>query len=258
MSDPGGSTRPVPVAEAVALEKHYPFSGETRIALAGVSLAILPGRFVSVMGPSGSGKSTLLHLMAGLDRPTAGVVMLDGRRLDTMAEGARILLRRQLIGVIFQSYNLVPVLSVAENVALPLLIAGQRGADVATAVADALALTGLDSRGHQLPAELSGGEQQRTAIARAIVTRPRLLLADEPTGNLDSATGSRVLKILLDLQQELGHSVLLVTHDPKVAACGDEVVHLRDGIVTGHLDLRRGRPRRPVDRIIAWLTEGEV
>jgi len=244
-----------PAVRAVELVKNYASGARVRQALAGVSLEVPTGRFLSIMGPSGSGKSTLLHMLAGLDRPNSGAVYVAGQRLDTMAEKERAAMRRRVIGIVFQSYNLVPVLTVAENVGLPLLIDGQRGPKVNQRVDELLELCGIADRARQLPSELSGGEQQRTAIARALVANPSLVLADEPTGNLDSATGAEVLKVLVEAQRSMGHTVVLVTHDPKVAATGDSVLNLRDGAVAGRLDLRGGRVRRPVDRIVTWLAE---
>ena len=244
-----------PALRAVDLIKTYSSGPQARQALAGVSLTVTRGQFLSVMGPSGSGKSTLLHMLAGLDRPDSGEVYVAGQRLDTMTEKDRATMRRREIGVVFQSYNLVPVLTVAENVGLPLQIDGQSGRRVGHRVDELLERCGISDRAGQLPSELSGGEQQRCAIARALVADPSLVLADEPTGNLDSATGAEVLKVLVEAQRALGHTVVLVTHDPKVAATGDAVLNLRDGQVAGRLDLRAGRARRPVDRIVSWLAE---
>ena len=244
-----------PVVVTVDLEKRY--GADVRPALAGVSLAVGRGRFLSIMGPSGSGKSTLLHLIGGLDRPSGGQVILEGQRLDTLKDSELTEVRRRVVGVVFQAYNLVPVLTAAENVALPLMIGGRRGPKVDAAVREALEVCGLAEKAGRLPSQMSGGEQQRTAIARALVGRPRVLLADEPTGNLDSATGQSVLRMMREAQKELDCTVVMVTHDPKVAATGDEVLNLRDGQVAGRLDLRRGRARRPVDRIVSWLADGE-
>ena len=246
---------PEEAIRAEELVKTYTSGAQVRRALGGVSLEVPRGRFLSIMGPSGSGKSTLLHMLAGLDRPDSGAVYVEGRRLDTLEEKERATMRRRVMGIVFQSYNLVPVLTVAENVGLPLQIDRRSGAIVHRRVAELLELCGLSDRARQLPSELSGGEQQRTAIARALVANPSVVLADEPTGNLDSATGADVLKILVEAQRELGHTVVLVTHDPKVAATGDSVLNLRDGMVAGQLDLRGGRVRRPVERIVTWLAE---
>jgi putative ABC transport system ATP-binding protein len=223
-------------------------------ALDGVTLHVDAGRFVSIMGPSGSGKSTLLHLLGGLDRPTSGEVRIAGRALGGLSDQELTIVRRRTIGFVFQSFNLVPVLTAEENIALPLVLDGRKDGAARTRVDEAIATVGLDHCRDRFPNQLSGGEQQRAAIARAIVTDPPLLLADEPTGNLDSATGAAVLHVLRALQREQGRTVLVVTHDPRVAAAGDEVVELRDGRIGGHLDLSAGeRGRRPADRIVTWL-----
>ena len=193
----------------------------------GVDLAIEPGEFVAVLGPSGSGKSTLLGLMAGLDRPTSGEVWLRDQPLHTLDEDALARLRRRSVGFVFQSFQLLPQLTARENVMLPLELIG---ATSAGAEADALLeAVGLAERGHHYPSQLSGGEQQRTAVARAFAARPELLLADEPTGNLDSATGARVLEVLSRLQQERGTTMVLVTHDAAIAQRAGRHLYLRDG-----------------------------
>jgi len=192
-----------------------------------VDLSIQPGEFVAVIGPSGSGKSTLLGLMAGLDRPSAGQVLLDGRPIQDRSEDELARLRRRDIGFVFQSFQLLANLTARENVLLPIELCGiaEGGAR-----ADALLReVGLAERGHHYPAQLSGGEQQRVALARAFAARPRILLADEPTGNLDGATGEVILGILERLRRDEGSTLVLVTHDPAVARRADRLVHLRDG-----------------------------
>jgi putative ABC transport system ATP-binding protein len=192
-----------------------------------VELAVAAGELVAILGPSGSGKSTLLALMAGLDRPTEGSVELDGRRIDQLSEDALALLRRRNVGFVFQSFQLLGHLTARENVALPLELLGQRDA---RAQAEALlARVGLAERGHHYPVQLSGGEQQRVALARGFAARPSLLLADEPTGNLDRDTGQRVLQIFRELHDHGETSSVLVTHDPEVAALADRRVYLRGG-----------------------------
>jgi putative ABC transport system ATP-binding protein len=182
---------------------------------------------VAVLGPSGSGKSTLLGLMAGLDRPTSGEVLLDGRAIQDLSEDALALLRRRSVGFVFQSFELLENLTARENVLVPLELLGVAGA---VPRADRLlAAVGLGERGHHYPAQLSGGEQQRVALARAFAAEPALLLADEPTGNLDGATGALVLDTLARLRRDHGTTMVLVTHDPAVAALADRRVHLRDG-----------------------------
>ncbi|MBI3448938.1 MAG: ABC transporter ATP-binding protein [Acidobacteria bacterium] len=200
-------------------------------ALDSVDLTIPTGAMLAVMGPSGSGKSTLLNLLGGLDRPTSGQVLLDGVDLAALDEEARTRVRRDRIGIVFQFFNLLPSLSAAENVALPLLLAGSTRAQAEARGRDALALVGLALRDDHLPDALSGGEKQRVAIARAVVTRPSLLLADEPTGNLDSATGEEILTVIRKIHREMGTTVVVVTHDDRIAAHCDGVIRLRDGRV---------------------------
>lgn len=203
-------------------------SGERLLTvLQGVSFRVAPGAFVAVTGPSGSGKSTLLGLLAGLDRPTAGSVLLDGFPLADLSEDERAKLRRDRIGFIFQSFQLIPTLTAQENVQVPLELAGEGGAE--GRARELLGRVGLGGREHHYPAQLSGGEQQRVAIARAFVHSPRVLFADEPTGNLDSATGGRILELLLELNRERGTTVVLVTHDPELAAHAGRVLRLADG-----------------------------
>ncbi len=194
-----------------------------------IDLAVNPGEFVAILGPSGSGKSTLLGLMAGLDRPTEGQVLVEGKPIQDLSEDALALLRRSAIGFVFQSFQLLDNLTARENILLPLELRDDPDAE---ARADALlAQVGLSERGHHYPAQLSGGEQQRVAVARAFAPRPRILLADEPTGNLDTATGAVVLGLLSRLRPEAGATLVLVTHDPSVAALADRSVHLLDGRV---------------------------
>jgi putative ABC transport system ATP-binding protein len=224
-----GDTERVPVLEAVALARAYRMGGVTVEALAGVDLAVGRGEFVAVMGPSGSGKSTLLHLLGTLDRPTGGSVRLAGEALEVLDDDALTRVRRRRIGFIFQFFNLVPTLSAEENVALPLVIDGRPAEELAAPVADLLGLVGLTARRHHRPDQLSGGEQQRVAIARAFVTRPEVVLADEPTGNLDSRSGREVLSLLRRGADERGQTLVMVTHDPAAAAWTDRVLFLRDG-----------------------------
>jgi len=202
-------------------------SGDVQ-AVAGVSLAIAPGEFVAVTGPSGSGKSTLLHLMGGLDAPTAGTVRIDGVVLAALSDDALTVFRRRKVGFVFQAFNLLPTHSVEENVALPLELDAQPTREVRARVERALDLVGLTPRRRHRPDELSGGEMQRAAIARALVVEPVVLLADEPTGNLDSETGAHVLDALAAVNQR-GCTVVLVTHEAAAAARAHRVVRLRDG-----------------------------
>ena len=203
-------------------------SGERELVIVDhVDLVVAPGEFVAVLGPSGSGKSTLLGLAAGLDRPSAGEVRLDGRPIQDLSEDELSRLRRGRIGFVFQSYQLLGNLTALENVLLPLELAGF--ADAARRGRELLDAVGLAERGHHYPSQLSGGEQQRVALARAFAVEPSLLLADEPTGNLDGATGALVLDLLARLRREHGTTLVLVTHDPEVGARADRRIHLRDG-----------------------------
>jgi putative ABC transport system ATP-binding protein len=196
-------------------------------ALRGVSVAFDPGSFTAIMGPSGSGKSTLMHILAGLDRPTGGWVEIDGTRLDRLSDRALTLLRRRRIGFIFQSYNLLPVLTAEENIALPLRIGGDEP-DRAWLETLIEAVRLGDRRTHR-PAELSGGQQQRVAVARALISRPAVVFADEPTGNLDSVAGREVLDLLRQAVDEYGQTIVMVTHDAAAAAVADRVLFLEDG-----------------------------
>jgi putative ABC transport system ATP-binding protein len=223
------SAMTTPRIELRRLTRRLPSGDRTLTILDGVDLAIPPGEFAAVLGPSGSGKSTLLALMAGLDRPTSGEVLIDGAPIQAMTEDQLALLRRRKLGFVFQTFQLLGNLTARENVLLPLELAGRH--DPGARAAELLASVGLADRGHHYPSQLSGGEQQRVALARAFAAQPPILLADEPTGNLDSATGKRVLEILLDLKRRQGTTLVLVTHDPAVAALADRLVHLRDGRV---------------------------
>jgi ABC-type lipoprotein export system ATPase subunit len=200
-------------------------------ALRGVSLEVFPGEFVVVTGPSGSGKSTLLHVMAGLDRPSEGEVMLEGRPLSTMPDAELTLFRRRRLGFIFQFFHLLPTLSAADNVGLPLLLDGKPPTAAREVALERLESLGLAERADHRPRELSGGEQQRVAIARALVTQPAVLLADEPTGNLDSASGADVYRILRELPDRFGTAIVMVTHDESARSLGDRNLHLKDGML---------------------------
>lgn len=207
-------------------------AGEAAVhALAGVDLALLARSFTAVMGPSGSGKSTFLSAVAGLERPTEGRVLVDGQDLTDLDDGARTRFRRERIGFVFQAFHLMPYLSAEQNVGLPVRLAGRR--PDRSRVRDLLDRVGLADRAGHLPAELSGGQQQRVALARALVTDPALVLADEPTGALDSATAHEVLALLRGCVDDLGRTVVMVTHDPVAAAYADTVVFLVDGRLAG-------------------------
>ena len=200
-------------------------------ALAGVSLDVAAGEFLSIMGPSGSGKSTLLHLIGGLDQASAGEIRIDGRELSRMTDDEITMFRRRKIGIVFQFFNLLPAHSAEENVALPLLLDHRRPRDVRPRVEAALAQVGLLHRRRHRPDELSGGEMQRVAIARALVIDPAVILADEPTGNLDTRTGEEILGLLREANQARRATILLVTHEARAAACGSRIVTLKDGVV---------------------------
>jgi ABC-type lipoprotein export system ATPase subunit len=210
------------------VSKNYRRGDELVAALVDVSFSVAAGEVVALVGPSGCGKSTTLNLVAGVDRADAGRVAVCGLDLGTAGEADLVRLRRRTVGIVFQAFHLVPHLSVEENVALPLALDGRR--DPAR-VAELLGHVGLTHRRRHFPGELSGGEQQRTAVARALVHRPRVLLADEPTGNLDSATGAEVLRVLDELRRAERTALLLVTHDDNVATLADRVVRMRDGRV---------------------------
>lgn len=219
----------MPILQAQALRKQYSLGEHTVHALAGVNFVVEKGEFVAIMGPSGSGKSTLLHLLGGLDKPSDGEVTLADHRLSILNDNQATLVRRHNVGFIFQFFNLLPTLTAEENIALPLLIDGQDLRKHQGRIAALLELVGLTDRRHHKPDQLSGGEQQRVAIARALVTEPAIVLADEPTGNLDSKTGTAIMELLRRSCDELGQTIIAVTHDPRAAAYADRVVFLRDG-----------------------------
>ena len=209
------------------LAKRFGAEGAAVDALRGITLAFPSGQFTAIMGPSGSGKSTLMHLLAGLDRPTSGSVHVGGEDITAMGDKQLTKLRRRHIGFVFQSFNLLPMLTAEENILLPLSIAGRK---VDRGALDALLQRmGLDDRRDHRPSELSGGQQQRVAIARALITKPTVLLADEPTGNLDSQSGHEVLTLLREAVQLDGQTTVMVTHDPRAAASADRVLFLADG-----------------------------
>jgi putative ABC transport system ATP-binding protein len=229
------------VLEARGLAKTYDTGGVEVLALRGVDVSIERGEFVAIMGPSGCGKSTLLNLLAGLDRPTAGEVWLDGKRIDGLGETELARLRRRKIGFVFQFFNLVPTLSTVENVELPLLLVGRRRKDARRSAIALLGELGVGDKQSVAPALLSGGQQQRVALARALANTPDIVLGDEPTGNLDSAAARDVLG-LLRAARDRGQTVLVVTHDARVAAAADRVVTLRDGLVADQTELQAPRP----------------
>ena len=214
-----------------AVSKTYGQGQAAFQALRGVDLAVAAGEFVAIMGPSGSGKSTAMNFLGCLDVPSSGAYLFLGEHVERLARPQRALLRRHYLGFVFQGFNLLARTSAQENVELPLLYRGETAAARHAAARAALAQVGLEGRERNTPAELSGGQQQRVAIARAIVTRPSVLLADEPTGNLDSKTGLEIMELITRLNRELGITVLMVTHEAEMAAYARRVVHFRDGLV---------------------------
>ncbi len=220
-----------PIISIRGLTKIYRV-GEVEVpALRGVDLDVGRGEFLSIIGPSGSGKSTLFHIIGGLAPPTAGSVEIDGQDLLGMTETQRTELRKRSVGFVFQKYNLLPTLSAADNIEIARHIAGRNGGEPDPRFQEVLHLLGIERRLHHKPRALSGGEQQRVAIARAIVNQPAILLADEPTGNLDTANSDAVLKLLRDLNERYGQTILMITHNPEAAAYGHRIVSMRDGLI---------------------------
>jgi putative ABC transport system ATP-binding protein len=216
-----------------SLTKEYLSGGRPLTVLKNITFEISAGEIVAIVGPSGSGKTTLLGLLAGLDRPTTGRVIMDGQDLNRLSEDALARFRGERVGFVFQSFHLIPTLTARENVQVPLELRGQDGAGRAD---DLLTRVGLGGRGHHYPAQLSGGEQQRVALARAFSNRPKILFADEPTGNLDGSTGARVIEIMLELNREFGTTTVLVTHDMDLARRAGRIIRLADGEVVGDGD----------------------
>ena len=216
-------------------------------ALRGVSLDVNRGQLVAVMGPSGSGKSTLMHILAGLDKPTSGEVEIGGTRITELGDNALTRLRREHIGFVFQFFNLLPMLTAEENILLPLTIAGEK--PERAWLEELLGKTGLDDRRTHRPSELSGGQQQRVAIARALVSRPTVVFADEPTGNLDSHTSEEILELLRHAVDEYGQTVVMVTHDPTAAALADRILFLADGLIV------RDRLRSSSQEVLETMNE---
>ena len=211
-----------------SLTKSYLSGGRELTVLKSITFELEAGGFLAIVGPSGSGKSTLLGLLAGLDRPSSGRVLLDGVDLTPLSEDDRARLRSEKVGFVFQSFHLIPTLTARENVQVPLEL---RGEEAVARAETLLGRVGLEGRGHHYPAQLSGGEQQRVALARAFIHQPKVLFADEPTGNLDAATGARVIELMTELNEEQGTTLVLVTHDPDLAARARRVIRLRDGAV---------------------------
>ncbi|HXY39980.1 MAG TPA: ABC transporter ATP-binding protein [Vicinamibacteria bacterium] len=216
------------ILSSEALARTYVSGGREITVLRDITFALEAGGFLAITGPSGSGKSTLLGLLAGLDRPSRGRVVLDGHDLSALSEDERARVRAEKVGFVFQSFHLIPTLTARENVQVPLEL---RGMDGRSRADELLQRVGLGDRGHHYPAQLSGGEQQRVAVARAFAHRPRLLFADEPTGNLDAANGANIIALLAGLNRELGTTLVLVTHDPDLASLAHRQLRLRDGAV---------------------------
>lgn len=224
------------IIETLDLYKTYRSNGVEVHALRGIDLQINSGEFVSIMGPSGCGKSTLLHLLGGLDRPTGGEVCITGIQMNELNESQRAILRRKTIGFVFQAFNLLPNLTVADNIELPGLLAGGSHTEISAHRSKLMETLGISDKGHTFPGELSGGEQQRVAIARSLINHPVAVLLDEPTGNLDTTSGSEVMNLLQDLHKD-GQTILLVTHDAKVAGFSNRVIFMRDGILVDEVEV---------------------
>jgi putative ABC transport system ATP-binding protein len=228
---------PMPLIQTENLTKIYGKGDAAVVALDHVNVTVNPGESIAVMGPSGCGKSTLLHLLGGLDRPTEGSVTIDGSSLSTLSDDALTQLRRRKIGFVFQFFNLIPILSSVENAALPLILDGKNAAESKQKATEWLQKVGLGTRLSNRPDELSAGQQQRVAIARALITDPKLVLADEPTGNLDSRASDEIAALLQQVAKEWGRSVLMVTHDPRIAAYADRIIFLKDGKIVNETRL---------------------
>jgi putative ABC transport system ATP-binding protein len=243
------------ILEAHDLVKRYPLGEGSVDALRGVSLSVAKGEFVAIMGSSGSGKSTMLHLLGGLDRPSEGSVLIDGINISQLNDEDATLTRREKTGFVFQFFNLISLLNVAENVALPFLIAGDSLVAHKERVDALLELVGLSDKAKHKPDQLSAGEQQRVALARALANEPAILLADEPTGNLDFTTGTEILDLIWDSCDRLGQTIVLVTHDARAAAYADRVLIVRDGTIRDEIELgrRRDHEARPLITRLAAL-----
>ena len=243
-----------PVVRVEALSKRY---GTVPVpVLRDVTLTVEEGEFVAIMGPSGSGKSTLMHLIGGLDRPSAGSITLGDQPLNDLSDKQLSRLRRQSVGFVFQFYNLIPVLPARENVAMPLILDRVKRGEALARASAMLDSVGLGARADHRPAELSGGEQQRVAIARALVSRPTLILADEPTGALDTRTGDEIVALLREAVETQQHTVIMVTHDPRIAANARRIIYLRDGMISddNHIDQGGGNGGQIAERLRAEVS----
>jgi putative ABC transport system ATP-binding protein len=219
------------VITAIAVTKSFDLGAARVDAVRGIDLTVEAGEMVAIIGPSGSGKSTLLTLLGAIETPTSGQILIDDVDISTLSDDERTLLRRRRIGFVFQAYNLIPTLSAIENVTLPLELDGVAESKAQEKASTMLDWVGLSLREDHLPSMMSGGEQQRVAVARALVTEPALLLGDEPTGNLDSVSGQQVMRLFRDLVERRGQTVIIVTHDLDVAATADRIIHVRDGLI---------------------------
>ena len=244
---------------ATDLQKQYQLGEHIVRALKGVDFVVQPGEFVAIMGPSGSGKSTLLHLLGGLDQPTRGEIELAGENLSLLGEKEVTLVRRHNVGFVFQFYNLLPTLSAEENIMLPILIDGQDAKEYQTDLTTILDLVGLTARRQHKPDQMSGGEQQRVSLARALITRPAIVLADEPTGNLDSKTGTTIMQLLRRSCDELGQTIIVVTHDQRAASFADRVIFLQDGEIVSQVNFvaedKPSQRRQMIIEIMARLED---
>ena len=217
--------------EAIDLYKSFQMGPVEVEVLKGINLTIKKGEFVSIMGPSGSGKSTFLYMLGGLDKPTRGSIRVQGKELSEMKDKAESILRRRTIGFVFQFYNLIPKLTVEENILLPVLLDGKKAKDYKGKMDEILEIVGMADRRHHTPRQISGGQQQRVAIARALMNDPDIILADEPTGNLDTEAGTGILKLLSEVNQKQGKTIVLVTHSTEAAGYGQKIINIRDGKV---------------------------
>jgi len=242
------------VLEAKEITKVFRNNGNQVYALGGINLTVKAGELVAVMGPSGCGKSTLLHILGGLDSPTSGEVYVNGNRLDNMTESQRAVLRRKMVGFVFQAFNLIGNLSVLDNVEFPALIAGLSVNQARERRKDLLSNLGLSDKAKSVPAQLSGGEKQRVALARALINHPMIILADEPTGNLDSKSAFEVLKLLHETHSS-GQTILVVTHDPNVASIAQRVIFMKDGQISHETILE---DQHTAKRLITEMLEMEV
>jgi len=213
------------------VSKSFPMGESSVDVLKDINLTIKKCEFVSLMGPSGSGKSTLLYLLGGLDKPTSGKIQINGKELSSMNDNDESIMRRRNMGFVFQFYNLVPNMSVAENIMLPVLLDGKKSKDYKKRLEEILSIVGLADRKHHKPSELSGGQQQRVAVARALMNDPNIILADEPTGNLDSKSGTEILQLLKEINQSSGKTIVMVTHSLEAAQYGNRIINLKDGVL---------------------------